>query len=88
MKETFNNNKFINLQKKSIKGLINSTKGRVYLEIGGKYFDDLHASRVLAGYDPENKRNIINSLDCYKEFILCVSARSITKRKKRRDNKL
>ena len=88
MKETFNNNKFIKLQKESIKGLINSTKGRVYLEIGGKYFDDLHASRVLAGYDPENKRNIINSIDCDKEFILCVSARSITKRKKRRDNKL
>ena len=88
MKETFNNNKFIKLQKESIKNLINSTLGRVYLEIGGKYFDDLHASRVLAGYNPKNKRNIINSLDCDKEFILCVSARSITKRKKRRDNKL
>lgn len=88
MKLTFNNNKFIKLQKESIKKLIKSTKGRVYLEIGGKYFDDLHASRVLAGYDPKNKRNLINSLDCDKEFILCVSARSITKRKKRRDNKL
>ena len=88
MKETFNNGKFIQLQKQSIVNLINSTKDRIYLEIGGKYFDDLHASRVLVGYDPENKRNIINSLDCDKEFILCVSARSITKKKKRRDNKL
>lgn len=88
MKETFNNNKFIQLQKQSLEKIINSTKDRIYLEIGGKYFDDLHASRVLVGYNPENKRSIINSLNCTKEFILCVSARSITKKKKRRDNKL
>ena len=88
MKDTFNNKAFINQESLELDNLIKFSIGRVYLEIGGKYFDDLHASRVLIGYDPENKRKIINSLICDKEFILCVSARSITKRKKRRDNKL
>lgn len=88
MKKTFDNDKYISLQRQSLTKILNETTERIYLEIGGKYFDDYHASRVLSGFEPANKYNIMNSITENKEFILCVSAKSITKRKKRKDNKL
>ncbi len=87
MRKTFDNEKYYELQKIAIEEALNNGYQRNYLEIGGKFFDDLHASRVLSGFDSNIKLKIIKDLNIEKEFIVCISARSISKRKKRRDNK-
>mgnify|MGYP002515504927 FL=1 len=87
MKKTFNNKKYIDLQTKKLMESINPRFDHVYLEIGGKFFDDQHASRVLSGFNPSVKYEIINQLNIEKEFIICISTKSIKKSKKRRDSK-
>lgn len=87
MKKTFNQEKYYELQKKAIEEALDNRCERTYLEIGGKFFDDLHAARVLSGFDTNVKLKIINDLNISKEFILCISAKSILKKKKRMDNK-
>lgn len=87
MKKTFNNEKYKNLQTKKLNDNIPLNYDHVYLEIGGKFFDDQHASRVLSGFESNIKYKIIKNLDIDKEFIVCISSNSIIKNKKRRDTK-
>ena len=87
MKKTFDNKKYIELQAKKIKESLSKNFDHIYLEIGGKFFDDQHASRVLSGFDPHVKYNIIKKINIDKEFIICISSLSIMKNKKRKDNK-
>ena len=81
----FDSDKFIEVQKEAIINRINQFNGKLYLELGGKIFDDLHASRVLPGYRPSNKIDVLKSLKDDLEIIICISARDIEKNKIRAD---
>ncbi len=86
MKKNFDNEKYFKIQKaKMLEGL--DINMRCYMEIGGKCINDLHASRVLSGFDPDIKMKIIDSLNMNYEVIVCLSAISILRKKKRKDNK-
>lgn len=64
---------------------IQNSKGKLYMEFGGKLFDDLHAARVLPGYEPEGKIELLQSLREQAEIILCINAQDIEKNKIRAD---
>lgn len=81
----FDSEKFIELERKAILERISKLQGKLYMELGGKIFDDLHASRVLPGYKPDNKIKILESLKDKLEIIICISARDIEKNKIRSD---
>ena len=85
LKIGFDSDRFIEAQKKSIIERINKFNGKLYMEMGGKIFDDLHASRVLPGYQPNNKIRILETMKDDLEIILCISARDIEKNKVRAD---
>ncbi len=85
MKIGFDSDKFIACQKEAIMERINQNNGKLYMEMGGKIFDDLHASRVLPGYHSDNKIKILQSLKDDLEIIICISARDIEKNKIRAD---
>lgn len=84
MQKPFNNEKHLQLQTKAI--LERASKfNKFYLEIGGKLFDDYHASRVLPGFDPTNKINVIKSLKDESEIIIVINSEDIKNRKIRGD---
>ena len=58
-KVCFNNNKYLKIQSKEILKRIASYDGKLYLEFGGKLFDDYHASRVLPGFLPDSKLRML-----------------------------
>ena len=87
MKKNFDNEKYYIAQKAELLKELNNNFERTYLEIGGKFIEDFHASRVLANYEPNIKFRIINDLKIRYEVIVCISALSIMKKKKRKDNK-
>ena len=62
MKFSFDNQKYIELQSKHIKDRIDQFGGKLYLEFGGKLFDDYHASRVLPGFKPDSKLQMLLQL--------------------------
>lgn len=75
----FDNEKYLQLQTQAISSVIDEYQsGRLYLEIGGKYLFDPHASRVLPGYEPDNKVTIIRNLGIPYEIIVCFNASDIT----------
>lgn len=80
----FNNKKYIQIQKESIYSRIKNYQ-KLYIEVGGKLFDDYHASRVLPGFEPNVKTQIIKELKDDLEIIFCINARHIIKRKMRED---
>ena len=86
---SFDSDFYLNLQIKTIKNRvkINDAK-RVYIEFGGKIFDDLHASRVLPGYFPDMKFRIIKKLFENSDIIFVVSAKDIIRKRIRGDHKL
>ncbi len=86
MKKTgFDNDKYIALQSEKILERINSFGGKLYLEFGGKLFDDYHASRVLPGFMPDSKLRMLEHLKDRAEIILVISANDIEKNKVRGD---
>ena len=85
MKKAFDNKKYLELQQKHIQERINSFGGKLYLELGGKLFDDLHASRVLPGFDPGVKIKLLEKMKDKVEIIMCISANHIEKNKIRAD---
>ena len=85
MKKAFDNKKYLELQQKHIQKRINSFGGKLYLELGGKLFDDLHASRVLPGFDPGVKIKLLEKMKDKVEIIMCISANHIEKNKIRAD---
>lgn len=81
----FDNNKYIQLQSKKIQERISSFGGKLYLEFGGKLFDDYHASRVLPGFQPDSKIRMLLSMKDDAEMIIVVSATAIEQNKIRGD---
>lgn len=81
----FDSEKFISLQRDEILKKINKFNGKLYMEMGGKIFDDLHASRVLPGYNANNKIKLLQAFNDQLEIILCISARDIENNKLRAD---
>ena len=85
MKKGFDNDKYIKMQSEHIEERINSFGGKLYLEFGGKLFDDYHASRVLPGFEPDSKIRMLTQLKDRAEIIIVVSAAAIEQNKIRGD---
>ncbi|HIX12729.1 MAG TPA: DUF1846 domain-containing protein [Candidatus Anaerofilum faecale] len=85
LKIGFDNQKYIELQKQHIQERISKFKGKLYLEFGGKLFDDYHAARVLPGFDVNGKIRLLYEMRDSAEIIFCVSADDIEKTKVRAD---
>ena len=81
LKTAFSNDIYIEKQTKKIKERINRFDGKLYLEFGGKLFDDFHASRVLPGFEPDTKIRLLQSMADHAEIIFCISADDIEKTK-------
>ena len=81
----FDNDKYIKLQSQKIQERISSFGGKLYLEFGGKLFDDYHASRVLPGFQPDSKIRMLLKMKDDAEVIIVVSATSIEQNKIRGD---
>ena len=81
----FDSNKYIQLQSQKIQERISSFGGKLYLEFGGKLFDDYHAARVLPGFYPDNKIKMLLHMKEDTEVIIVVSATSIEQNKIRGD---
>lgn len=85
MKIGFDNEKYIKLQSEKILERIEEFWDKLYLEFGGKLFDDFHASRVLPGFMPDTKIKMLSFLSEKIEIILTISAEDIEKNKIRED---
>ena len=81
----FDNDKYISLQSQKILDRIASFGGKLYLEFGGKLFDDYHASRVLPGFHPDSKIKMLYELRNRAEIVIVISANDIEKNKLRGD---
>ncbi len=85
LKTGFDNDTYLEEQSSEILARVESARGRLYLEFGGKLMFDHHAARVLPGYDPNVKIRLLESLRDRAEIILCIYAGDIEKRKIRGD---
>jgi uncharacterized protein (UPF0371 family) len=81
----FDNNKYLQLQSEHIKERISRFDGKLYLEFGGKLFDDHHASRVLPGFLPDSKIKMLLNLKDQAEIVIAINASDIQKSKVRGD---
>ena len=81
----FDNDKYQDMQSEHIRSRINAFGGKLYLEFGGKLFDDHHASRVLPGFQPDSKIRMLTQLKDQAEIVVAVSATDIEKSKVRGD---
>lgn len=78
----FDNNKYLQMQSERIKERINEFGGKLYLEFGGKLFDDYHASRVLPGFQPDSKLQMLLQLKEQAEIVIVISADDIEEKTK------
>ncbi len=85
MRQGFDNDRYISSQAAHIKERIAQFGGKLYLEFGGKLFDDYHASRVLPGFEPDSKFRMLKSLSDDVEVIIAINANDIEKNKARGD---
>ena len=85
MRRGFDNEKYLELQETRIKERIAQFGGKLYLEFGGKLFDDYHASRVLPGFEPDSKFRLLKNLREDVEIIIAINAGHIEKNKARGD---
>ena len=81
----FDNKKYLSLQSEKIEERIQSFGDKLYLEFGGKLFDDYHASRVLPGFEPDSKIKMLLKLKDVAEILVVISANDIIKNKYRSD---
>ncbi len=84
-KTGFDNDKYIRIQSENIKERIAQFSGKLYLELGGKLFDDHHASRVLPGFQPDSKLRMFQKISDQIEIVIVISAEDIEKNKVRAD---
>ena len=84
----FDMQKYLQLSIQEIKNRIDKFGQRLYLEVGGKLFDDMHASRVLPGFEPDEKIQILSKMKQDIEVIMCISTKDIVGKKTRNDNEL
>ena len=85
MKNGFDNEKYLKIQSEHIKERIAQFGDKLYLEFGGKLFDDYHASRVLPGFHPDSKLQMLMQLADVAEIVIVISAVDIEKNKVRGD---
>ncbi|MBR6671565.1 MAG: DUF1846 family protein, partial [Alistipes sp.] len=85
MRIGFDNEKYLKIQSERIKERIDQFGDKLYLEFGGKLFDDNHASRVLPGFKPDSKLQMLMQLSDYAEILFVISALDIEKNKMRGD---
>ena len=81
----FDNDKYLHLQTEKIRQRVAQFGGKLYLEFGGKLFDDYHASRVLPGFQPDSKMRMLLQLKDQAELVIAISADDIEKNKRRGD---
>ncbi len=82
----FDNDKYIHMQSEEIRKRIGEFGGKLYLEFGGKLFDDNHASRVLPGFQPDSKLRMLLQLKDQAEIIIAVAADALESAKRRGDS--
>lgn len=85
MKIGFDNAKYLSMQSEHIRERIAKFDNKLYLEFGGKLFDDYHASRVLPGFEPDSKLRMLMQLSDQAEIVIVISAADIDKNKVRGD---
>ena len=85
MRIGFDNDKYLKIQSEHIKERISQFGDKLYLEFGGKLFDDYHASRVLPGFQPDSKLQMLMQLSDVAEVVIVISAADIEKNKVRGD---
>lgn len=85
MKKAFSNELYVELQSKHIQERIQKFDNKLYLEFGGKLFDDHHASRVLPGFEPDSKLKMLLTLKDKVEIIIVVCAKDLERHKVRGD---
>ncbi len=85
MKIGFDNDKYLTLQSEKIRERIGKFGNKLYLEFGGKLFDDYHASRVLPGFAPDSKLRMLLQLADQAELVIAINAAAIEKNKVRND---
>ncbi len=81
----FDNEKYLRLQSEKIRQRIDELGGKLYLEFGGKLFDDYHASRVLPGFEPDSKLKMLLKMKEKVEIVIAIAAADIEKNKVRSD---
>ena len=81
----FDNNKYQQMQSQHIKERVAKFGDKLYLELGGKLFDDYHASRVLPGFQPDSKMKMLMHLADKLEIVIVINANDIVKNKVRSD---
>ena len=81
----FDNEKYLQMQSDKIRERIGQFGGKLYLEFGGKLFDDYHASRVLPGFAPDSKVKMLLQMKDSAEIVIVISADAIEKNKRRGD---
>ncbi len=85
MKKAFDNDKYISMQSEKIRERIGKFGGKLYMEFGGKLFDDYHASRVLPGFQPDSKIRMLTQLKEDVEIVIVINSGDIEKNKVRGD---
>lgn len=85
MRKGFDRQRYIAMQSQHIKERRQKIGGKLYLEMGGKLFDDFHASRVLPGFTPDNKIAMLEELRDELEIVVCVNAKDLQRQKIRAD---
>ena len=85
MKIGFDNQKYLKMQSEHIRERVGQFDNKLYLEFGGKLFDDYHASRVLPGFLPDSKLKLLLELKEQAELVIVISASDIEKNKVRSD---
>ncbi|NLF89875.1 MAG: DUF1846 family protein, partial [Corynebacterium marinum] len=81
----FDRERYIEMQSEHINARRAEIGGKLYLEMGGKLFDDMHASRVLPGFTPDNKIAMLERLKDDLEIIVCLNAKDLERQKVRAD---
>ena len=81
----FDNDKYLKMQSEHIRERISKFDNKLYLEFGGKLFDDYHASRVLPGFEPDSKLRMLMQLSDQAEIVIVIGAPDIEKNKVRGD---
>ncbi|MGN0335747.1 MAG: DUF1846 domain-containing protein [Lachnospiraceae bacterium] len=85
LKQGFDNDKYLEMQSREIKQRIAQFGGKLYLEFGGKLFDDYHASRVLPGFEPDSKLKMLLQMKDQAEIIVAINSNDIERAKVRGD---
>ena len=85
MRIGFDNDMYIQMQAERIRRRIDQFGGKLYLEFGGKLFDDYHASRVLPGFAPDSKARMLSALADDAEVLVAINAQDIEQNKRRSD---